>query len=127
MIGLSFLNASDTFVDAKTGLMWQDDRAAKNTRRNWTEAQSYCSHLSLAGHSDWKLPSIQELQSIVDISRYDPAIKSGFKNVNPSDFYWSSSVYASNERAWVVHFKVGYTSYGNKSNEYYVRCVRGRQ
>ena len=128
MIGVSLATASNVLTDSKTGLMWQDDSAAKNTKMDWKGAQSYCSDLNLEGHSDWRLPSIKELQSIVDVSRYKPAIKKGFKNVNTSGSYWSSSVYVSSKkRAWIVYFKDGYTDYYDKTDEYYVRCVRGRQ
>jgi len=128
MIGANLLLGSDVFVDSKSGLMWQDNSAAKNTKMNWAEAVSYCSDLSLGGHGDWRLPNIKELQSIVDISKYNPAIKKGFKNVNTSDYYWSSSVCLSREKnAWYVRFKDGGTYYYDKTYENYVRCVRGRQ
>lgn len=131
MIGANLLLGADVFVDSKSGLMWQDNSAAKNTKMNWTEAGSYCSDLSLGGHSDWRLPNIKELQSIVDISRYNPAIKKGFNNVSASGFYWSSSSYVSfvsnTKYAWVVRFKRGSTDSYNKTREYYVRCVRDRQ
>jgi len=128
MIGVSLSLASDVLNDSKTGLIWQDNSAVKNTKMNWTEAISYCSDLSLARHSDWRLPSIKDLQSIVDISQYNPAIKKGFKNVNTSDAYWSSSVYVSNTKnAWIVFFRNGYTNGNFKTDGNYVRCVRGRQ
>ncbi len=48
-------------------------------------------------------------------------------HLNTSDNYWSSSVYMSNTKnAWIVNFKNGNTNNNNKTNEYYVRCVRGR-
>jgi len=128
MIGVSLSFASDIFVDSKTGLTWQDNSAVKETKMIWQDAMSYCSELNLGGYSDWRLPNIKELQSIVDISRYKLAIKKDFKYVNTSDFYWSSSVYVSGtKRAWVVYFETGRTYYDTKTYKYYVRCVRGRQ
>jgi hypothetical protein len=126
MIGVSLSFASEILNDSKTGLIWQDNSAAKETKMTWQDAMSYCSELSLGGYSDWRLPNIKELQSIVDISRYKPAIKKGFKYVNTSDYYWSSSVYVSDTKyAWIVYFKFGDTKYYNKTDKYYVRCVRG--
>jgi hypothetical protein len=115
-------------VDKKLGLMWQDDSEAKNVYKNWSSAKRYCQNLTLAGYSDWRLPSYNELLSIVDYDRYDPAIMPSFQNVNTSFYYWSSSVYVSaTELAWVVDFEFGNT-YGNgKTGKGYVRCVRGRQ
>ncbi len=108
-------------------LEWQDNSQAKTTKLNWQDAKAYCQELELVGYDDWRLPSIKELQSIVDASRYNPAIKRGFANV-ASSRYWSSSEYVSVAKyAWVVYFKYGGTSYGTKSAEYFVRCVRARQ
>ena len=126
MIGVSLSFASDVFVDSKTGLTWQDNSAVKETKMTWQDAKSYCSELSLGGYSDWRLPNIKELQSIVDISRYNPAIKKGFKYVSTYE-YWSSSVSVLNTKyAWVVDFKNGFTNSNDKTDKYYVRCVRGR-
>jgi len=125
MIGVSLSFASDVFVDSKTGLTWQDNSAVKETKMTWQDAKSYCSELSLGGYSDWRLPNIKELQSIVDISHYKPAIKNGFKYVNTSDYYWSSSEDVSDTKnAWVVYFNSGDTCYNYKTSMGYVRCVR---
>jgi hypothetical protein len=117
-------SASDTVTIG--GLQWQDDSASRTVKRSYSGAISYCEALSLSGYSDWRLPSIKELQSIVDIGRYKPAIKSSFKNI-ASKFYWSCSPFASASKhvAWGVSFRGGNTS--NGSSESYVRCVRSRQ
>lgn len=125
VLSVTLLSASDTVTIG--GLEWQDTNEAKSIEKSWKDARSYCEHLSLAGKDDWRLPSIKELQSIVDISRYKPAIKSNFKNV-ASEEYWSSSVDVSAAKyAWFVGFKSGFTYYGSKTAGNYVRCVRGRQ
>ena len=117
--------ASDTVTVGN--LEWQDDSAAKSNKMTWQDAIDYCQELNLDGHSDWYLPNIKELQSIVDVSHYKPAIKSAFKNVASSS-YWSSSRDASGAKyAWAVYFKNGSRSSYLKSNELYVRCVRHRQ
>jgi hypothetical protein len=128
MIGLSLSNASDVYVDSATGLMWQDNSDAKSIKKDWEGAREYCANLELGRYSDWRLPNIKELQSIVDVSYYKHAIKRGFKNVNTSVYCWSSSVYVSGTKnAWIVDFKNGSTYDNFKTGEYYVRCVRGRQ
>ena len=128
MIGISLSFASEILNDSKTGLTWQDNSAVKETKMTWQDAKSYCSELSLGGYSDWRLPNIKELQSIVDISKYKPAIKKGFNYVSTSYYYWSSSVYVSDTKdAWVVDFEYGYTDNSDKTSKNYVRCVRGRQ
>lgn len=127
MTGLSWLCAAEVFTDPSTGLMWQDNRDAKSIEKDWEGAKAYCENLSLEGQSDWRLPAIKELQSIVDITKYDPAIKAGFKNT-ASNYYWSSSACVDGSSyAWSVDFEYGDTRNGDKSNSIHVRCVRGRQ
>ena len=56
------------WVDLSTGLVW----AAKDNGKDvtWGNSMKYCRDLSLAGYSDWKLPSIDELESIYDESGF---------------------------------------------------------
>jgi hypothetical protein len=118
MINVSLSFASDVLTDNKTGLMWQDNSAAKNTKKDWQGALGFCNTLHLAGYDDWRLPSIKELQNIVDIR--------GFKNVGGSGYYWSSTAHESSEEfAWIMNFKRGYEYNNYKTYERYVRCVRG--
>ena len=127
MIGLSWLYSAEIFTDKTTGLVWQDDSDAKSVKKDWSDAKEYCQNLTLEGQGDWRLPTIKELQSIVDIKKSNLAIKDGFKNV-ASDFYWSSSETVSDSsQAWHVHFSSGSPSSTYKSYKNYVRCVRGRQ
>jgi len=116
--------------DTKLGLMWQDNYSAKTTEKTWSRAKKYCRNLSLAGYSDWRLPSYNELLSIVDYDRYEPAIMPSFKNVTSKyfNYFWSSSEAVSGAKyAWEVDFSGGGTLSLSKSDEYFVRCVRGRQ
>lgn len=116
---------TEIVTDTKNELMWQDNSEAKTITKTWDEAGTYCSDLSLGGYNDWRLPSVVELQTIVDMSRYSPAINSSFTNVT-SSYYWSSTTDASyTSNAWRVYFNYGYTSYYDKTNSFYVRCVRG--
>jgi len=106
-------------------LMWQDDNDAATVQNNWQGAIDYCQNLNLAGHSDWRLPSFDELRTIVDKNNH-LAIKSEFKNT-ASDGYWSSTPGAGDSGfAWDVYFRGGDESdgYGYKNSNLYVRCVR---
>ncbi len=95
-------NGDGTITDNATGLMWQ--QADDGNPRDWQNALSYCENLSLASHSDWRLPNAKELHSILDYSRSpqttnSPAIDplfscTSFNNPdgNPNyGAYWTSS------------------------------------
>jgi len=53
----------DVVIDEKTGLMWQRERA--DNTMNHANAIEYCENLSLGGYSDWRLPSISELKTLI--------------------------------------------------------------
>ena len=54
-------------VDKATGLMWMKDDSGKGM--TWQEALKYAENYSYGGYNDWRLPSVKELQSIVDYNR----------------------------------------------------------
>ena len=133
MIGFSslvfadFTKNGDIVTDNKTGLQWQDNADASTTTKIWTDAINYCENLTLDGYSDWRLPNINELKSIVDRSKSNSAIVDGFANFS-SSFYWSSTSFVGYEdSAWYVNFNRGYVNYDPKYYNYYVRCVRAGQ
>jgi len=133
LIGLSLLSAELTrdettgiVNDNATGLEWQDNNISSLT--TWENAIESCENLTLGGKSDWRLPNINELKSIVDRSKVDPAIRDGFEKTS-SNFYWSSTTSKENKNeAWIVNFGYGYVSLTFKPAvlaTLYVRCVRG--
>jgi len=120
-------NGDGTVTDKVTGLMWQQQ--GDGTQRTWSDAGTYCSNLSLGGHSDWRLPATMELLSIVDYGIYPgPTIDATFFPNAYDDWYWSSTAYSYNAATvWDVGFDGG-TNYNDvASTTDYVRCVRGGQ
>jgi len=117
-------SGNGTVVDTTTGLMFQVSETRPMT---WEEALRYCEDLSLGGYSDWRLPNVRELLSIVKFKEQGPCIdEKWFPGARPG-IYWSSTTF---ERApnmsWVVDFSKG-VSYpgGFKRRRYFVRAVRG--
>jgi len=116
--------STNIVTDNTTGLQWQDD---VNISKNWTDAIAYCETLTLGTYNDWRLPNINELHSVTDRSKRNPAMNSAFQSV-VSNRYWSSStVVGAEDSAWYVYFDLGNDNWYNKSNSYYVRCVRDGQ
>ena len=131
MIGLSALLSADftksgnIVTDNTTQLQWQDD--ALGSAMDWQTAIGHCESLPLDGYSDWRLPNLNELKSIIDRSKVDQAIADGFEYTS-SDGYWSSTTYEGYKSfAWYVHFNRGLVDYNHKDQDYYVRCVRAGQ
>ena len=118
-------NTKQVVNDTKTGLMWQDDAVM---HYDWNTAITACENLTLGGYSDWRLPNIRELKSIVDKSKANPAISPNFTAI-ASNNYWSSTMNASNSSyPWYMNFVDGSEdNQGNKKGIGCVRCVRAGQ
>jgi hypothetical protein len=119
-------NNNGTVTDTSTGLMWQQDTS--DYPMIWKDALSYCENSTLAGYTDWRLPTKKELQSLMDFSRYNPAINTMYFPNTASDYYWSSTTGDWNASfAWYVNFGYGFDRFCDKSQNNYVRAVRGGQ
>jgi hypothetical protein len=115
-------NGDGTVTDNLTGLMWQ--QAVPTTTYTWANAATYCSTtLTLASHSDWRLPSVVELTSIVDFGS-SPAVNSTYFPSTPASWFWSSCPEAGFSSYWGIDFSSGHTLPQTASNGSYVRCVR---
>ena len=105
---------------------WQDNKESKMVQKSWEEAKAYCTDLSLLGKNDWRLPTIKELQNIVNIRRKKPAIDVVF-HYTANKTYWTRTPYRHNsKKAWSINFYRGYTKSALKKETYYVRCKRSR-
>ncbi len=133
MVPSNFSRSGEIVTDSSTGLQWQDDEEHTNWAYIWTDAISFCENtLTLGGHNDWRMPNINELSSIVDYSRDNPAMDDAFVNIHvPGSYtYWSSTSDAEHPyAASIVRFSDGATGGSNKGGDLIsrlpVRCVRG--
>lgn len=138
-----------TATDTKTGLMWQrcpigtgysnagtpanynDDLCTnENALLSWSDAlkavQTANANL-LSGYSDWRLPNLQELRSIIERRNYDPAMNLVvFPSYNSSSFWTSTppihTGYADSTVA--IDFMSGNDNWPKRSAQVYVRLVR---
>lgn len=112
-------NGDGTITDNASGLMWLEVDLGVTVE--WEEALTLAENSDFAGYSDWRLPDVKELQSIVDYGGSYPAINHDYFTCteleeNENYYYWTStSAYFSEhapdyDSAWYVAF--GYTSHG---------------
>jgi hypothetical protein len=115
----------NSFIDNSTNLVWQDNRSAKIVKKDWKYAKQYCKNLILDRENDWRLPTIQELQTIVDSKT---KVKVGMQNIAYDDGYWSISEDTTDKaNAWRIDFNDGDKYTFDKSYKTYVRCVRDKK
>jgi len=120
-------DASNIVTDHITQLQWQDEKdVADNTKKKtFSQASFYCSSLTLGGHRNWRVPTIDELMYITDKGKFNPAIDNSVFEFVVSNLYWSSTtLVSSTTRAWVVGFFNGFDFAATKTSEHFVRCVR---
>jgi hypothetical protein len=125
-----------TTVDKLTGLMWATN-ANLGGKMTWEEAIDYANNLSLGGgvdcamfedYTDWRLPNVKELQSLIDYGNVAPALPTGhpFTLYVQENFYWSSTTTASiSFGAWRVLVHGGGVDAVTKTDVHYVWPVRG--
>ncbi len=138
--------------DPTTGLVWMrcsfgqswngSTCKGKAAELSWTQAASIPSHFDYSGYSDWRVPTLEELKTLVYCSSgqseltengtsgcsgdYEhPTIVRGAFPETPSGGFWSSSPSANiNGYAWIVYFYYGYGGHDSKDSNYLLRLVR---
>ena len=122
-----FTVSGECVTDNLTGLMWSKNADLPGGARTWQAALDFANGLTLCGHSDWRLPNVNEMESLLHADMSDSAAwlnTTGFTNVR-SDYYWSSTSQAfSAANGWVVGMGHGSVDWGDKENFLYVWPVR---
>ncbi|MCX6225695.1 MAG: DUF1566 domain-containing protein [Bacteroidia bacterium] len=117
-------NGNETITDNYTGLNWQKIQSPISL--TWEEALVYSHTLTLAGKSDWRLPNVKELQSLNDVSLFNPSFdKSYFVTVSSGNFWSSTTLPNATVRAWDINVYYGIVSYNDKTLKQNVLLVRG--
>jgi hypothetical protein len=107
----------DTVVDRLTGLFWLGAADLTRGPATWSEALSAIAELNRAssGTLTWRLPNINELESLVDCSAHDPALPSGHTFREVREGYWSSTTSMFEpDWAWALYLKKGAIGVGQK-------------
>lgn len=114
--------------DNVTGLMWQ--KATAPGTYTWDGAIAYCADLHLGPYTDWRLPTIEELRTLINsnIPYPGPTINTAYFPDTVASIYWSSTSNANRTgNAWLVTFVGGLAGYSLKTGSIYVRAVRSGQ
>lgn len=145
-------NGNGTITDDKTGLVWEklDDANLdgdagihdKDRTYSWINTQEKVATFnafSFGGHSDWRVPNIRELQSLLNFGRAEPAIATIFDDdctpgckstdcscTSSSTSYWTSTPYHDvPSHSWAVYFLDGQITAQNRTVAFHVRLVAG--
>lgn len=129
--------------DLETRFAWSSDGTI-TTIWDWIDEMNSIDGQGYAGHSDWRIPSVKELFSIVDHSEHDPAVSGAFQSpecearcdsrlgvtcsCSASADYWSATTFADfTAHALVVTFEHGFIDDRNKTTAHHVRAVRSER
>lgn len=118
-------NGDGTVTDTRTGLMWaQTDNMGHIT---WKDARLYCENIILSRHNDWRMPTIEELETLFDDSMdgYETICGHNVKSAPEVElscgFVWSSGILpipgGYPVSAYVYNFSKGY-QYSSRMSQY---------
>jgi hypothetical protein len=138
-------NGDGTITDSRTGLMWEklaDDGSIHDWNDIYGSRAGFgkvvaLNSASFAGHTDWRLPNVNELQSLLNYGFVNPAVDAAFNTAcapgcsvttcscTRSDCYWSSTIHQQVDHAWEVSFGSGHVIIDHFGDDAcYVRAVR---
>lgn len=117
-------NGDGTITDCVTGLMWQKET---NPRMGPKDAEGFCANLKLAGYTDWRLPNIKELNTILnlDVNSSSWLFPQFPVPENEKMLHYAANGMFENNFAWVTNFTMGYDGYyGGRDAPLLSRAVR---
>ena len=129
------VNSDGTIRDDDTKLVWMRCSVGQTwngsgcsgnpASHSWQSALNTAYDYEFADKSDWRLPDIKELSSLIEQQCYNPSINENMFPDTPAEQYWTSSPYASSARyGWNVSFYLGYNHHNFKTDEFFIRLVR---
>ena len=125
MVKTAFVDNGDQTVTSSDGLVWS--KQTSDTSMNWQDANAYCSNLEAGGMSDWFLPAVEELRTVVAFDEANPAAYTSLFEVpgGYNVYYWTATEQAGQTgNAWQINFSNGYTAPAVKTlADRWVRCA----
>ena len=129
------VHGDGTVTDTLTSLMWMQcslgqtylsgECTGSASDHSWQGALELSEDYTFATYSDWRLPNIKELSSLVARDRHEPAINSTIFPSTSSRSHWSASPHAENtDLGWMINFSGGYDVFYYRGHGYVARLVR---
>lgn len=117
--------SSQAVLDKETGLVWQ--QSPSTGTGGWEFAQISCNTVTTGNRMGWRLPTIQELESLIDPSQSNLALPIGhpFSNVQTGGYWTANTSNAMAGWAWGVGFTYGTNFIDDMNHNYSFWCVRG--
>jgi len=117
-----------TWLKCIVGMKWDGNTCAgQSLTYTWADSLPVIDDLNakkMAGRSDWRLPKVEELMSIVESRCFKPAINLDVFPYSPESAFWTdSSIEGFQPRVWVVHFLNGKQYIANKKQDWRIRLV----
>jgi hypothetical protein len=141
-------NEDGTITNTATGLMWEklsNDGSVHDQDKRYTWSGAFEQKIAalntspcFAGHCDWRLPNLRELESLLNVGEIAPAVDPVFNSdctpgctveacsCTQLDFYWASTTFEDlPDSAWAVDLNLGFVNGFEKVLDFPVRAVRG--
>jgi len=120
----NFEKSENIVIDHTNNTMWQDNLESTQYIEDITMGKTYCDELILNGYIDWKMATIKQLETIIDITNKKIAIKKEFQYTTATP-YWSKTPYIIDKnKFWFVDFKTGIVNFDNTNKKFTIRCIR---
>ncbi|MBA5249060.1 MAG: DUF1566 domain-containing protein [Gammaproteobacteria bacterium] len=123
-----------TILDKSTDLIWKkcaeglsgnDCATGVAITANWQQALQQANNSTFAGKSDWRLPNIKELSSLVRRNCYNPTINEALFPNTAANYFWSSSPSAEDSAfTWMFYFSIGFSRITYRYYSLRLRLVR---
>ena len=107
-------------LDSSSKMVYYD--STPSPKMHFFKAWEYCQKMDYLGKKDWRVPSKDELRSLLELSRRTINVKHAFKNVK-EEKYWTSTE-DKYEQAYYIDFDLGRYSTDKYTDKYRVICVR---
>jgi len=132
------VDETNCVTDNMTGLIWARNANLPGGLMTWTNAVAFCEGLTYGGHSDWRLPNVKELHSLIDFGRFTPALCNAagtgkwtandpFIDVRSESYNSGTTDLLSPTYLWTVSLDTGSLYHVLKTSQLWVWPVRGGQ